>query len=215
MKLPPKYAALIQGLCISTGMSFFMSLALVALRTGFADGFVIQWLEAWFIGLLIAIPVSAAIVPPAKKLAARITKEPELGEGAAMREIKRINHVGIRVRDLATTRNFYEKLGFDFIVGPVGPEPVAIMEHPSGVNINFILNTSDDASPNNLLMDVQEKHTGYTHMAMEITDAESVERQLNDLGVPITETVKFGGAVFFFVRDPDGNVIEFHKPASS
>ena len=30
----------------------------------------------------------------------------------------------------------------------------------------------------------------------------------------ITETVELPeGAVFFFVRDPDGNVIEFHKPA--
>ena len=38
------------------------------------------------------------------------------------------------------TRENYEKLGFEFIAGPVGPEPVAIMEHPSGININFILN---------------------------------------------------------------------------
>ena len=27
------------------------------------------------------------------------------------------------------------------------------------------------------------------------------------------ETVEFGDALFFFVRDPDGNVIEFHLPA--
>ena len=57
-----------------------------------------------------------------------------------MKEITRINHVGLRVRDLEVTRLFYENLGFIFLVGPVGPEPVAIMEHPSGVNINFILN---------------------------------------------------------------------------
>ena len=69
-----------------------------------------------------------------------------------MKEISRINHVGLRVRDLAITREFYEKLGFEFLAGPVGPEPVAIMEHPSGVNINFILNASADASPKNLLM---------------------------------------------------------------
>ena len=57
-----------------------------------------------------------------------------------MIDITRINHVGLRVNDLKITRAFYEKLGFLFLVGPVGPEPVAIMEHPSGVNINFILN---------------------------------------------------------------------------
>ena len=129
-----------------------------------------------------------------------------------MQQITRINHVGIRVRDLAITREFYEKLGFEFLAGPVGPEPVAIMEHPSGVNINFILNASVDASPTNLLMDEAEKHTGYTHIALEITDAEPVRHQLETAGIEITETVEFGDAYFFFIRDPDGNVIEFHRP---
>ena len=96
----------------------------------------------------------------------------------------------------------------------MGPEPVAIVEHPSGVNINFILNASSGASSVNVLMDESEKHTGFTHIALEITDAKAVKHQLDDLGIVITETVEFGEAIFFFVRDPDGNVIEFHKPAS-
>ena len=129
-----------------------------------------------------------------------------------MQEITRINHVGLRVRDLAVTRRFYEQLGFEFLAGPVGPEPVAIMEHPSGVNINFILNASPDASRTNVLMDDAKKHTGYTHIALEVTDAESVEHQLEAAGIEITEKVTFGDAYFFFVRDPDGNVIEFHRP---
>ena len=131
-----------------------------------------------------------------------------------MKEITRINHVGLRVRDLAVTREFYGRLGFEFLVGPVGPEPVAIMEHPSGVNINFILNASPDSSPTNLLMDEPKKHTGYTHIALEISDAESVEQQLDKAGIEITEKVEFGDAYFFFIRDPDGNVIEFHRPAA-
>ena len=130
-----------------------------------------------------------------------------------MKQITRINHVGLRVRDLSTTRRFYEKLGFVFLAGPVGPEPVAIMEHPSGVNINFILNASPDASPTNILMDESVKHAGYTHIALEIDDAEAVKRQLEKNDIAITETVEFVGALFFFVRDPDGNVIEFHRPA--
>ncbi len=131
-----------------------------------------------------------------------------------MEQIKKINHVGIRVRDLEKSRAFYEQLGFKFIIGPIGPEPVAIMEHPSGVNINFIINASENASEKNILMDVSERHTGYTHMALEITDRNSVLQQLSDLNIPITETVELeDGTVFFFIRDPDGNVIEFHDPA--
>jgi lactoylglutathione lyase len=129
-----------------------------------------------------------------------------------MKEISGINHVGLRIRDLARSRAFYEKLGFEFIIGPIGPEPVAIMEHLSGVNINFILNASNDASGDNILMDVPAKHTGYTHMALEISDRESVKQQLTKAGVSITETVELpDGTVFFFIRDPDGNVIEFHQ----
>ena len=132
-----------------------------------------------------------------------------------MKEITRINHVGLRVRDLKISRDFYEKLGFEFLAGPVGPEPAAIIEHPSGVNINFILNASKDAPQNNILMEKEMKYPGYTHIALEITDAESVSKQLEDLGIEITERVEYNGAIFFFIRDPDDNVIEFHQPSSS
>jgi lactoylglutathione lyase len=131
-----------------------------------------------------------------------------------MKQITGINHIGLRVRSLETARAFYEHLGFEFIVGPIGPEPVAIMEHPSGININFILNTSSDASASNVLMDLPVKHAGFTHIALEIDDLEAVRQQLADHEISITETVELpDGTVFFFIRDPDGNVIELHKPA--
>jgi len=130
-----------------------------------------------------------------------------------MKAVKRINHIGLRVCDLEITRRFYEKLGFEFIIGPVGPEPVAVMEHPSGININFILNGSYDGSDQNILMDVPEKHCGFTHIALEIDDRTAVEERLVELDIPITETVELpDGTTFFFVRDPDENVIEFHLP---
>ena len=64
-------------------------------------------------------------------------------------------------------------------------------------------------------MDDAIKHAGYTHVALEINNPENVEHQLEELGIEITESVKFGGAHYFFVRDPDGNVLEFHKPGAS
>jgi len=131
-----------------------------------------------------------------------------------MKEITRINHVGLRVNDLEVTRSFYEKLGFLFIAGPIGPEPVAIMEHPSGININFILNGNSN-NTKNILMDIPEKHAGFTHIALEITNAKSAEKQIKSLGIKITEKVEYEGAQFFFIRDPDGNVIEFHQPAGN
>lgn len=129
-----------------------------------------------------------------------------------MKEITGINHIGIRVTNLETARRFYERLGFKFLVGPVGPEPVAIMEHPTGVNINLILN-ADSNFTKNVLMDIPEKYPGYTHIALGVNDIKAVEASIIKLGITITEgpiTLPDGG-VMFFIRDQDKNVIEFHQ----
>jgi len=129
-----------------------------------------------------------------------------------MREIAGINHIGLRVTDLDRTRAFYEKLGFKFLVGPIGPEPVAIMEHPTGVNINFILNASTSG---NVLMDVAEKYPGYTHFALDVTDLDAVIAQLDALDIPLSGTMELSDgpiqARAVFIRDPDLNVVEFHQ----
>jgi lactoylglutathione lyase len=132
-----------------------------------------------------------------------------------MKEITAINHVGLRVRNLDTSRKFYQQLGFEFIAGPIGPEPAAIIEHPSGVNINLILNASENAPKDNVLIGQEINYPGYTHVALEITNAEVVSSQLEALAITITERVEFNGAKFFFIRDPDNNVIEFHQPAKN
>jgi len=132
--------------------------------------------------------------------------------GEQMKEIIGINHVGIRVVSLESARDFYERLGFIFIAGPIGPEPVAIMEHPSGVNINLILNANTGVDEN-VLMDVNSKYPGYTHMALDVNNIRSVQKAIEKLGINITEgpiTLPDGG-VMFFIRDQDKNVIEFHQ----
>ncbi len=129
-----------------------------------------------------------------------------------MKEITGINHIGIRVSKLETARAFYEQLGFVFIVGPIGPEPVAVMKHPSGVNINFILNANTKLDKN-ILMDVTEKYPGYTHIALDVNNIKSIQTSIEKIGIPITEgpiTLPDGG-VMFFIRDQDKNVIEFHQ----
>ncbi|PCI70054.1 MAG: glyoxalase [Piscirickettsiaceae bacterium] len=129
-----------------------------------------------------------------------------------MNEIIGINHVGIRVSSLETARTFYAQLGFEFIVGPIGPEPVAIMIHPSGVNVNLILN-ADAGLGDNILMDKSEKYPGYTHIALDVNDIASAQQSIEKLSITITEgpiTLPDGG-VIFFIRDQDRNVIEFHQ----
>ena len=123
-----------------------------------------------------------------------------------------VAHIGIRVHDLQRSRTFYEKLGFRFVAGPLGSEPVAIMSHPSGIEINFILNAASEDQPN-VLMDVPDKHPGYTHIALSVRDLGAVQLALRDAGIalsggPITFPT---GAKAVFLRDPDRNVIELNQ----
>jgi uncharacterized cupin superfamily protein/catechol 2,3-dioxygenase-like lactoylglutathione lyase family enzyme len=134
------------------------------------------------------------------------------------KHITGIAHVGIRVHDLARSRAFYEDLGFVFLAGPVGPEPVAILRHPSGVLLNLILNAAS-ADAANVLMDVPEKHAGYTHVALAVDDVHATAAALAERGIalsggPITFPT---GATAIFIRDPDRNVIELNqeRPAAA
>ena len=114
-----------------------------------------------------------------------------------------LSHIGIRVLDYATTRAFYELLGFEHAWGPMGPEQVAGMRHPSGLEINLIVN-ADAASPN-ILMDVTAKYAGFTHIALKISDVAAAEAALAAAGIEITGR---RGSQAIFIRDPDRNVIE-------
>ncbi len=129
-------------------------------------------------------------------------------------QITGISHIGIRVHSLDRARAFYELLGFNFVMGPIGPEPVAVMSHPAGIEVNFILNATE-SSAENVLMDIEAKHAGYTHMALSVQNVSDVQLVLEKAGVLITGgPITFpGGSVSIFVRDPDRNVIEFNQRA--
>jgi lactoylglutathione lyase len=121
-------------------------------------------------------------------------------------------HIGIRVHNLERSMRFYELLGFAKTVGPIGPEPVAILDHPSGVEINLILNAPSEDEPN-ILMDAPVKHAGITHIALLCPDILAAKGHLEAAGVTVSGgPVRFGPkAQGIFVRDPDRNVIELHQ----
>ena len=126
--------------------------------------------------------------------------------------ISGLAHIGIRVHDLERAVRFYELLGFTKTAGPLGPEPVAILDHPSGLELNLILNAPSANGPN-VLMDLAEKYPGITHVALLCPDIMAAKARLESAGIPLS-----GGPVHFsaeaqaiFVRDPDRNVIELHQ----
>ena len=134
------------------------------------------------------------------------------GTSGAAIPIAGLAHIGIRVHDLARSVDFYALLGFRKTAGPIGPEPVAILEHESGVELNLVLNAPRADEPN-ILMDVSDRHPGITHFALLCPDIMAAGEKLEAAGFPLSGgPIRFGpGAQGIFVRDPDRNVIELHQ----
>jgi len=125
-----------------------------------------------------------------------------------MLNISRIDHIGIRVREKGRAIGFYEKLGFALIsdTGFEQGHPV-MMRHPSGIVLN-LLGPSTETADENILMDIDRKYAGYTHMALRVDSYEETEDFLAGKGIEITGRFGFKGMRALFIRDPDRNVIE-------
>ena len=125
-------------------------------------------------------------------------------------EIERVDHIGVRVRDLERAMKFYAILGFS-LHAKAGNDAVAIVRNGNDVELNLVYNANADAGGKNVLMDVAEKYPGYTHVALRVASIRATLQALRANGVRITQgPVAFGrdGHVSVFVRDPDLNVVE-------
>ena len=85
-----------------------------------------------------------------------------------------------------------------------------IMRHPSGIVIN-VLGPANQIDTTNILQDVSEKYAGFTHIAIRVPSLEDAEEFMNKHSITITERLSFGSLKAFFIRDPDGNVIELDE----
>jgi lactoylglutathione lyase len=126
-----------------------------------------------------------------------------------MIEIKQVGHIGIRVKDRDRSKAFYRKLGFE----PVRDNPddmVIIVRNKNDVEINFIVNANDENDGKNVLMDVDVKYPGFTHVALEVPSIEGTAAALKEAGIQTSGNRTHGEmTVALFIRDPDLNVIEF------
>jgi len=128
------------------------------------------------------------------------------------------DHVGIRVTDLSRALEFYALIGFRIEPGEVWEEHDAVgLINDAGLRINLIYNGLSREERRNVLMDEPEKWPGLTHFALVVDSLEAVVTEMAEKGIALTGgPLRVGSRrTICFVRDPDGNVIEFDELLSA
>jgi catechol 2,3-dioxygenase-like lactoylglutathione lyase family enzyme len=124
-----------------------------------------------------------------------------------------LNHVSITVTDVAKAREFYTGvLGFREIPRPAFDFPGIWYDLGSGLSLHIILNDQ-------LVRPAVEREkitARYAHFALWTEDADATARQIEALGLPCRDVVSGPtGLRQVFVKDPDGNMVEFIGPTKS
>lgn len=126
----------------------------------------------------------------------------------------RLDHIGIRVTDLATAEAFYAKLGFTRDTEEFAPKARACgLLHPTGLRIHLIYN-GEIAEEGNVLLDVPIKRPGYTHAAFIVDSMDELLSWLAREKLTVSEgpvVMGHGRRKVCFIRDPDLNVLEFNE----
>jgi catechol 2,3-dioxygenase-like lactoylglutathione lyase family enzyme len=126
----------------------------------------------------------------------------------------RLDHIGIRVADLAAAEAFYAKLGFIRDPDEFAPQAKACgLVHPTGLRIHLIYN-GEPASEGNVLLDAPIKRPGYTHAAFIVDSMNELVAWLARENIRISEgpmMMGHGRRNVCFIRDRDLNVLEFNE----
>jgi len=126
---------------------------------------------------------------------------------------KQLSHVSVTVTDVAKARDFYTGLlGLTEIARPAFDFPGIWYSLGGDLQLHIILNDQ-------LVRPAVERETiqaRYPHFALWTDDADETARTIEERGLPCRDVVSGPtGLRQIFVKDPDGNMVEFLGPSRS
>lgn len=125
-----------------------------------------------------------------------------------LQTVSEYHHVGVRVKNIDSALDFYKFIGFE---KQVFIDNAWEVETRNGLVLNLIAN-GDQPRGVNILHDVKEKHPGITHVAFCVDNLDVMLDRCRSAGIDITEGPKeLPGRRYFFIRDPDQNVVEINE----
>jgi len=114
-------------------------------------------------------------------------------------QFSQIQHCNLVVQNLERAAAFYrDVLGLTEIEIPSTFEP-------AGLKVRWFRLGSQQI---HILLGAEKQSASQGHMALQVDDAQAARLWMKEKGFDIEETILIPGANRFFVRDPDGNLIE-------
>ena len=130
-------------------------------------------------------------------------------------KLEALNHVGVRVRELRRSAEWYAHLGFRLIWQSEQHKVACLRNDEIGVELNLIFNSDDSSGGKNVLMDVEPKYPGFNHLSFRVSSIRDTINALKVAGIDIKEgPISLGSEIAVFVRDPDLNVVELAEITS-
>ena len=126
---------------------------------------------------------------------------------------KILSHVSITVTDVTKARDFYTGvLGFQEIPRPAFDFPGIWYTLGGDLQLHIILN-DELVRP---AVEREKIEARYGHFALWTEDADATAARIAELGLPCRDVVSGPtGLRQVFVKDPDGNMVEFIGPTKS
>jgi catechol 2,3-dioxygenase-like lactoylglutathione lyase family enzyme len=114
-------------------------------------------------------------------------------------QFSQIQHCSLVVQNLERAAAFYrDVLGLTEIEIPSTFKP-------AGLNVRWF---RLDSQQIHILLGTQNQPLSQQHMALQVDDAQAARLWMKEQSIDIEEAVLIPGADRFFLRDPDGNLIE-------
>ena len=126
---------------------------------------------------------------------------------------KQIQHVSITVTDVEKARDFYTRtLGFQEVPRPAFDFPGIWYSLGGDLQLHIILNDE-------LVRPAVERETitaRYPHFALWTDDCDATAKKIGELGLATRDVISGPtGLRQVFVKDPDGNMVEFIGPSKN